>query len=115
MVQAGVYSATRHYLKAVKAIGATDPERVMEKMRETPINDFMTKNGMIWPQYWDRDHRMGAIYKVTAIPTYVLIDAEGIERMRVKGAGFHEARALSAEIEKQITLLTRSLQSAPQR
>ncbi len=47
MVQAGVYSATRHYLKAVKAVGATDPERVMQKMRETPINDFMTKNGTL--------------------------------------------------------------------
>jgi branched-chain amino acid transport system substrate-binding protein len=47
MVQAGVYSATRHYLKAVKAVGATDPERVMQKMREMPINDFMTKNGML--------------------------------------------------------------------
>ncbi|HEV2546158.1 MAG TPA: ABC transporter substrate-binding protein [Stellaceae bacterium] len=47
MVQAGVYSATRHYLKAVKAVGATDPDRVMQKMRETPINDFMTKNGTL--------------------------------------------------------------------
>jgi branched-chain amino acid transport system substrate-binding protein len=47
MVQAGVYSATRHYLKAVKAVGATDSDRVMQKMRETPINDFMTKNGTL--------------------------------------------------------------------
>jgi branched-chain amino acid transport system substrate-binding protein len=47
MVQAGVYSATRHYLKAVKAVGATDPDRVMQKMREMPINDFMTKNGSL--------------------------------------------------------------------
>lgn len=47
MVQAGVYSATRRYLKAVKAVGATDPDRVMQKMREMPINDFMTKNGTL--------------------------------------------------------------------
>src|ERR1700751_6020304 len=39
MVQAGVYSATMHYLKAVKALGSKDPLTVMEKMRETPIND----------------------------------------------------------------------------
>ena len=45
MVQAGVYSATHHYLKAVKALGNKDPDKVMAKMRETPINDFMTKNG----------------------------------------------------------------------
>ena len=47
MIQAGVYSATHHYLEAVKALGTKDPEKVMAKMRETPINDFMTKNGKL--------------------------------------------------------------------
>jgi branched-chain amino acid transport system substrate-binding protein len=47
MVQAGVYSATIHYLKAVTALGSKDPLKVMEKMRETPINDFMTHNGQL--------------------------------------------------------------------
>ena len=45
MVQAGDYSAVTHYLKAVKALGSKDPDKVMAKMRETPINDFMTKDG----------------------------------------------------------------------
>jgi branched-chain amino acid transport system substrate-binding protein len=47
MSQAGVYSATRHYLEAVKAVGtdATDP--VMAAMRKTPIKDFFAKNGRI--------------------------------------------------------------------
>ena len=47
MVLAGVYSATMHYLKAVKALGNKDPLKVMEKMRETPINDFMTHDGKL--------------------------------------------------------------------
>jgi branched-chain amino acid transport system substrate-binding protein len=45
--QAGVYSAMHHYLNAVKALNSKDPLKVMEKMRETPINDFMTKNGKL--------------------------------------------------------------------
>jgi branched-chain amino acid transport system substrate-binding protein len=45
--QAGVYSAMHHYLEAIKAIGTKEPEKVMEKMRATPINDFMTKNGKL--------------------------------------------------------------------
>jgi branched-chain amino acid transport system substrate-binding protein len=45
--QAGVYSAIRHYLAAVKAIGSKEPDKVMEKMRAMPINDFMTKNGKL--------------------------------------------------------------------
>jgi len=80
-----------------------------------PWREFVSKNGMSWPQYWDRDHRMGSMFQIAAIPTYILIDAEGIERMRVKGAGFHEARALNAEIEKQITLLARNPPSDPRR
>jgi branched-chain amino acid transport system substrate-binding protein len=47
MVQAGVYSATVHYLKAIKALNSKEPLKVMEKMRETPINDFMTHNGQL--------------------------------------------------------------------
>jgi branched-chain amino acid transport system substrate-binding protein len=47
MIQAGIYSATRHYLDAIKALGGKDPDQVMAKMRETPINDFMTRNGQL--------------------------------------------------------------------
>ncbi len=47
MSQAGVYSSTLHYLKAVKAAGTDETGAVMKKMREMPINDFFAKNGHI--------------------------------------------------------------------
>ena len=47
MVQAGIYSATMHYLAAVAAAGTDDTQAVMEKMRATPINDFFAKDGRI--------------------------------------------------------------------
>lgn len=47
MVQAGMYSATTHYLKAIEATGTDDTATVMAKMRETPINDFFAQNGKI--------------------------------------------------------------------
>ncbi|HTR86399.1 MAG TPA: ABC transporter substrate-binding protein, partial [Reyranella sp.] len=47
MLTGGAYSATLHYLKAVQAAGTDDAKAVMAKMRETPINDFMTKNGKL--------------------------------------------------------------------
>jgi branched-chain amino acid transport system substrate-binding protein len=40
MIQAGVYSATMHYLKAVQAAGTDDTDEVMKKMREMPVNFF---------------------------------------------------------------------------
>jgi len=47
MIQAGLYSATMHYLKAIDATGTDDTAKVMAKMKATPINDFFTKNGHI--------------------------------------------------------------------
>jgi branched-chain amino acid transport system substrate-binding protein len=47
MVQAGQYSSTTHYLKAVKATGTDDTAKVMAQMKKTPVNDFFAKNGTI--------------------------------------------------------------------
>ncbi len=47
MIQAGLYSATMHYLKAIEATGTDEAQKVMAQMRATPINDFFAKNGHI--------------------------------------------------------------------
>jgi branched-chain amino acid transport system substrate-binding protein len=47
MDHAAYYSATMHYLKAVQAVGSTDPDKVMAELRRTKINDMFAKNGYI--------------------------------------------------------------------
>lgn len=47
MGDAGDYSSTMHYLRAVEAAGTDEAQAVMKKMREMPINDFFAKNGRI--------------------------------------------------------------------
>ena len=47
MVQAGQYSSVMHYLKAVKATGSDDTQKVMAQMKKTPVNDFFARNGSI--------------------------------------------------------------------
>jgi len=47
MNQAGYYSATLTYLKAVKAVGTTDSDRVMAELKNTKINDMFVKGGYI--------------------------------------------------------------------
>ncbi|MDB5841423.1 MAG: transporter, substrate binding protein [Herminiimonas sp.] len=49
MIQAGAYSATMHYLKAIQGAGTDNADAVMKKMKATPINDFFAKNGKILP------------------------------------------------------------------
>jgi len=45
MADAGDYSSTLHYLKAVQAAGTDDTATVMAKMKATPINDMFAKGG----------------------------------------------------------------------
>ena len=47
MVQAGAYGAVAHYLAAVRDSGTDAAGPVIAKMKATPINDFMTRNGSI--------------------------------------------------------------------
>ena len=47
MDQAGAYSATMNYLKAVKAAGTDDPDAVMAKLKSMDISDFFAVHGKI--------------------------------------------------------------------
>jgi branched-chain amino acid transport system substrate-binding protein len=47
--QVGTYSVVRSYLKAVEATNSDDPKTVIEKMRETPVDDAFTPNGKLRP------------------------------------------------------------------
>lgn len=47
MNQAGVYSAVRHYLKAVQAAGTDEGRAVVAQMKAMPVNDFFARNGVV--------------------------------------------------------------------
>jgi branched-chain amino acid transport system substrate-binding protein len=47
MVQAGVYSATLQYLKAVQAVGTDNAEAVMKHLKSTTLHDAVFKNSKI--------------------------------------------------------------------
>ena len=47
MVQAGVYSGTMHYLRAVEAVGGKDSKAVIAKMKETPFDDPLFGKGYV--------------------------------------------------------------------
>src|SRR6202034_2718122 len=47
MDQAGAYSATLTYLKAVKAVGSTDSDKVMAELKKMKISDMFTSSGYV--------------------------------------------------------------------
>ena len=48
-IQAGTYSAVKHFLQAANAAGSTDGPAVAEKMRAAPVNDVFVHGGTIRP------------------------------------------------------------------
>ena len=55
MMQAGVYSAVQHYLRAVAATRSDQTDLVLAEMRRTPVDNAVTHGGVIRP-----DGRMSA-------------------------------------------------------
>jgi len=49
MIQAGVYSATTNYLKAIQAAGTDDADAVVAQMRKMKLDDFMMRNAKLRP------------------------------------------------------------------
>jgi branched-chain amino acid transport system substrate-binding protein len=47
MIQAGTYSATLQYLKAVKAAGTKDSDAVVKKLKEMPVDDMFAEGGKV--------------------------------------------------------------------
>ena len=48
-IQAGTYSAVRHFLKSAQAAGTTDGPAAAEAMRAAPVNDVFVHDGHIRP------------------------------------------------------------------
>jgi branched-chain amino acid transport system substrate-binding protein len=47
MIQAGTYSSTLQYLKAVKAAGTKDSDAVAKKLKELPVDDMFAQGGKV--------------------------------------------------------------------
>jgi branched-chain amino acid transport system substrate-binding protein len=47
--QVAIYSSVRHYLEAVAKAGTDDAHTVAKAMREAPIHDVFTENGIVRP------------------------------------------------------------------
>jgi thiol-disulfide isomerase/thioredoxin len=75
---------------------------------EPTWREFTAKNQMVWPQAFDRQHKIASVFQVNRFPTYILIDHEGIIRYRISGFNFEREAALSDAIHKAIKVVAKS-------
>jgi hypothetical protein len=68
------------------------------------LRDFVDKNQMAWAQYWDRDRKVQQAYGIRAWPTYVVIDDEGIVRLRTTGSSSMQSARIGDEIKRLLKI-----------
>jgi len=68
------------------------------KDREQDWTTFLEKHKLEWPQYLDAGNRVLRQFAITGYPTYIVLDGEGMVRLRKMGYG----RDTDGQIEKAI-------------
>jgi alkyl hydroperoxide reductase subunit AhpC len=66
------------------------------------IREFVSRNQMEWPQFWDQGRRLSQLYDVRSWPTYIVIDDEGIVRFRVTGPTQPVVARLEDEVRRAL-------------
>lgn len=68
--------------------------------KESQWSAFIEKNHMTWSQYMDKKHTLSDLFHVGAIPTYVLINGDGIVQFRVTGGNMDLREQVRPLVEK---------------
>lgn len=68
--------------------------------------EFTARTRMNWPQYRDTNNRLHSAFNIRALPTYILLDQEGI--VRFLAVGWQQPGKLDNAILKQIKLSARN-------
>jgi thiol-disulfide isomerase/thioredoxin len=89
-----------------------DPRFVMVSISSDPasdaakVKDFIAANKMAWTEIQDTSNKVIGPYQVTKYPTYIVIDGEGIVRLRVSGYSPTETHD---QIDRAITSALKAL------
>jgi peroxiredoxin len=66
------------------------------------LRDFVTKNGMTWPQYWDQKSERARDFSVFSYPSYFLIDPEGVIVDNFRGWSPATGREMASRVRKAV-------------
>ena len=87
--------SNKHSSEVFVMIGVAVNESSEQGWRE-----YIDKNKMNWPQYLDSTRKIAALFNVTAYPTYITIDSEGIIRDRRSGWNIEQMNNLDEQVKR---------------
>ena len=68
------------------------------------LQDFVEKNKMIWPQFWDQKGERARDFGVASYPSYFLIDPEGVIVYNVRGWSPQIGEEIARQTRKAVDL-----------
>jgi len=74
-----------------------------------PFERYVTDHRMLWPQIFDNPQRIGRVYNPPGLPTYVIVDHEGISRGTRTGWGPDIENWLRSELAKYVNAAAKSI------
>lgn len=74
------------------------------------LRDFVLANKMTWPEIHDTGRRVISLYQVHDYPTYIVVDADGVERVRLQGYSSSQTRG---ELDDAITKALKAIPKDP--
>ena len=79
-------SLTRKYPKNSVVLLSVSADQDAQEWR-----DYIARRKMDWAQYWDKDLKIGQLFRVREYPTYIVIDGDGVIRDRIRGSNPEES------------------------
>ena len=67
---------------------------------EAAWRGFVAGHGMTWPQHRDADGRLASAFRVSAFPTYILLDGDGVEVRRL--SGLNERQSVGYRLQREL-------------
>jgi len=70
---------------------------------EKTLKKFLEQHEMDWPQHWDPNGpNLGALFRITAYPTYVVVGHDGVVTYRRSGWGERIASELDQAVRSAL-------------
>jgi thiol-disulfide isomerase/thioredoxin len=74
---------------------------------------FIDEQKMQWPQYYDEVGQIRRLFGITALPSYLVFDGEGIMRKKIVGAGGFQLSFVEDEIKRDLKKLDQAQKPQP--
>jgi thiol-disulfide isomerase/thioredoxin len=92
-------------LKALRQQMAGEPFELVSISADrylSTLKEFVKKNEMTWPQYWDQKSALARAFSVPSFPSYYLIDPEGIMVYSANGWSPRTGEEIAKQVRKAV-------------